>query len=115
MYNVKPDHLNYVLTRTNNRKNVIYLSLTAIAGVIVAKTMIKERRISQFSPHMRGLPQEDSSTYYDNFAQVKPGFPLPQTGESAGYERKSEFEGSGLSYMSRKRGDRLGFLDRRGD
>ena len=60
--------------------------------------------------------------YYDNLAQVKPGFPLPKHGDNSidnsedhGLARKSKYEGSGLSAVTRKRGDKLGFLDRRRD
>lgn len=61
--------------------------------------------------------------YYANIAKVKPGFPLPQHALKDGstadkddenvFHRKSKYEAGGVSAMSRKRGDKLGFLDRR--
>lgn len=44
----------------------------------------------------------------DNIAKIKPGF-AESTGE---YKRKSEYEGAGNSYSSRKGGDKFsGILD----
>lgn len=59
--------------------------------------------------------KDQAMGYYDNVALVKPGFPLPRGQQSDEGERKSEYEGSGMSVMSRKRGDKLGFMNRRKD
>lgn len=97
-----------------NSKNAIYLSVFGILSVVLVKSIIRERRDAKFNPHARDAPANRSDVdYYENLAQVKPGFPLPS--DASSQERKSEFEGAGLSYLSRKRGDKLGFLDRRSE
>lgn len=50
--------------------------------------------------------------YYDNLAHVKPGFPLPKSEQGDGEtQRKSEFEGPGMSVLSRRSGDKLGVFN----
>ncbi len=61
--------------------------------------------------------------YYSNIAQVKPGFPLPKNAlkdssdpnatEENTFHRRSKYEAGGVSAITRKRGDKLGFWDRR--
>lgn len=66
--------------------------------------------------------------YYANIAQVKPGFPLPKPSSNNNnnnngrdlnnknehtFQRKSEYEAGGVSAVTRKRGDKLGFWNRR--
>ncbi|AET39656.1 Coi1p Ecym_4631 [Eremothecium cymbalariae DBVPG len=99
----------------NIGQTVLYLSGAAILSVVVTKTVIRQRRDNNFRPHARDTDEDagkEEGDYYSNLAKVKPGFPLEQ-GKSNERSRKSEFEGAGLSYKSRKGGDRLGFLDRR--
>ena len=78
--------------------------------VLLTKTIIRNRKDKQFLPAARqlgdGTEVEDP---YGNIAAIKPGFPMQQEQRP----RKSEFEGAGLSYRTRKSGDRLGFFDRR--
>ncbi|CAI4059092.1 Coi1p SKDI_04G5925 [Saccharomyces kudriavzevii IFO 1802] len=104
----------------NIGKNLLYISTAGIASIYIVKTIVKTRRDAKFIPKARGDNGEVSERdYYDNLAQVRPGFPLPkQNGnnidpECHGLVRKSKYEGSGLSAATRKRGDKLGFLDRR--
>ncbi|QPG75222.1 hypothetical protein FOA43_002572 [Brettanomyces nanus] len=46
----------------------------------------------------------------DSISTIRPGFPKEDGIER--YTRKSEYEGAGSSYMSRRHGDKFGFLDR---
>lgn len=104
-----------------NSKNLLYISAAGIASIYVVKTIVKARRDAKFIPKARGNNGEvNEKNYYDNLAQVKPGFPIPKDGgdnidcsEDHQLVRKSKYEGSGLSAVTRKRGDKLGFLDRR--
>lgn len=41
----------------------------------------------------------------ESISTVRPGFPLEDGVER--YQRKSEYEGSGMSYMSRRHGDKF--------
>ncbi|QLL30659.1 hypothetical protein HG536_0A04750 [Torulaspora globosa] len=102
----------------NLGKNVIYVSIGAIASVLVAKRVVRSKKEAQYSPSASANHEEHKAGtegYYDNLAQVRPGFPLPSQKQTEAIERKSEFEGPGMSVLSRKRGDRLGFLDRKRD
>lgn len=85
---------------------------------MVVKSIVRGRREAKFIPSamVSSKNGEDQALgYYDNVALVKPGFPLPQGQQSDEGKRKSEYEGSGMSVMSRKRGDKLGFMDRKRD
>lgn len=94
-----------------------------IGSIYLAKVVIKRRRDAKFQPKaiysnkpgtMGDLKNKDPSvSYYENLAQVKPGFPIHKDGEDKVPARKSKYEASGLSAVTRKRGDKLGFLDRR--
>ncbi|CAI4038242.1 SMKI04G5845 [Saccharomyces mikatae IFO 1815] len=107
----------------NIGKNLLYISAAGITSIFIVKTIVKSRRDAKFIPKARGNSDEmNERDYYDNLAQVKPGFPLPKHGDNSidnsedhGLARKSKYEGSGLSAVTRKRGDKLGFLDRRRD
>lgn len=82
----------------------------------VVKGIIRSKKEARYTPPAlaRGKnDSEQSKEYYDNLADVKPGFPLPKDNPEDQSTRKSQFEGSGMSVLSRKRGDRLGFIDRR--
>lgn len=92
------------------RKNILYLTAAGAFSVILVKTIIRSQRDAKFIPLAKDQGAEGGD-YYSNVANVKPGFPLPA--DAASSDRKSEFEGSGLSYRSRKSGDKLGFWDRR--
>lgn len=99
-------------------KNIIYVSIGAVASVLVVKGVVRSRREAQYTPSAMAKHDEEKTKtngYYDNLAQVKPGFPLPSHKQEDVAERKSEFEGPGMSVLSRKRGDRLGFFDRKKD
>lgn len=98
----------------NIGKNALYLCIALTASVVIAKTVIRGEKVSKFNPQTVGEePATDKDKYYSNLAQVQPGFPLKKQKEEI--HRKSEFEGAGLSYVTRKRGDKLGFLDRRSE
>ncbi|QLQ78227.1 hypothetical protein HG537_0A04740 [Torulaspora globosa] len=102
----------------NLGKNIVYVAIGAIASVLVVKAVVRSKREANYSPSAVANHQEDNAKtagYYDNLAQVRPGFPLPSERPVEPIERKSEFEGPGMSVLSRKRGDRLGFFDRKRD
>ncbi|SCU95039.1 LAME_0F10440g1_1 [Lachancea meyersii CBS 8951] len=93
----------------NIGRNTLYLVGGLIVSVFVTKKLVNSNKQIQFD---RMQAEEiTKENYYKNLANIKPGFPLPA--EDSSDVRKSEFEGRGLSYLSRKGGDRLGFLDRR--
>ncbi|AMD21263.1 HEL017Cp [Eremothecium sinecaudum] len=91
-------------------KYVAILSGLTIVSVLGTKTIIRQRRQGQFQPNYL----ESKSTNNDyNLAKIKPGFPENERkNETEEVKRKSEYEATGLSYMSRKRGDKLGLLDK---
>ncbi|SCU93429.1 LAMI_0E14334g1_1 [Lachancea mirantina] len=95
----------------NIGKNAAYLCGFAILSVLAVKAAIRGRRDAQFDRF--GEKSQGRDDYYKNLANVRPGFPISQADDGSG--RKSDFQGSGLSYLSRKRGDKLGFWDRRRD
>ncbi|CAI4057476.1 hypothetical protein SUVZ_02G4950 [Saccharomyces uvarum] len=107
----------------NIGKNLLYISAAGIASIYIVKTIVKTKRDAKFTPQARGKNEKvQERDYYDNLAQVKPGFPLPKQVNNSvddskdhGLLRKSKYEGSGLSAATRKKGDKLGFLDRRRD
>ncbi|EDO17303.1 hypothetical protein Kpol_1062p10 [Vanderwaltozyma polyspora DSM 70294] len=87
---------------------------------MLVKDNIRSKREASFSTDATATGKKSGQSYYDNYAQIKPGFPLPKehtenidSEQSVSPVRKSKYEGAGNSYMSRKRGDKLGFLDRK--
>ncbi|CCK69574.1 Coi1p KNAG_0C04730 [Huiozyma naganishii CBS 8797] len=98
-------------------KSILYVSVAGILSIYISKSIIRRRREAKFQPNAKMAADEhdrNNNTYYDNLAQVKPGFPLPKEDGSVP-ERKSKYEAGGISAVSRKRGDKLGFWDRRRD
>lgn len=110
-----------------------YLLIGGGISIYIVKSIIKSRRDAKFKPEAmikdiqydKQLDQERDQfvqDYYSNIAQVKPGFPLPKhalkdstdpnANESNSFQRKSKYEAGGVSAVSRKRGDKLGFWDR---
>lgn len=113
-------------------KTVGYLLLGGGISIYIVKTIIKSRRDSRFKPeeliqqYNNSLDSERDQfekDYYSNIAQVRPGFPLPQNAlkdsldpnatEENTFQRRSKYEAGAVSHVSRKRGDKLGFWDRR--
>ncbi|VEU20727.1 DEKNAAC101526 [Brettanomyces naardenensis] len=88
--------------------------LTAIAGFTAyyAKNKVTIRRRAQYA--------KDASSYDsmmqqrvrsgDSISTIRPGFPKEDGVEK--FKRKSEYEGAGSSYMSRRHGDKFGFFSR---
>lgn len=98
----------------NIGRNFAYLCIGLTASIVIVKTVVRDAKVSKFDPqNLSGDEKKDADSYYANPALVKPGFPMKKEEETTEIKRKSEFEGAGLSYNTRKRGDRLGFLDRR--
>ncbi|SCU83851.1 LAFA_0D06260g1_1 [Lachancea sp. 'fantastica'] len=93
----------------NIGRNTLYLVGGLIVSVFLTKKLVSDNKQTQFDRMKADAITKEN--YYKNLANVKPGFPLPA--EDSAESRKSEFEGPGLSYLSRKGGDRLGFLDRK--
>lgn len=90
------------------------LFMTSLAGFAgyYAKTKVTIRRKAQYA--------KDASSY-DSLMQsrvrsgqtistIRPGFPLEDGTHH--YERKSQYEGAGSSYMSRRHGDKFGLWER---
>ncbi|CCH58063.1 hypothetical protein TBLA_0A02640 [Henningerozyma blattae CBS 6284] len=109
-------------------KTVLYVTLLGVGAVAISKTIIRSRRDSKFKPYaISGENQlgnkDEVKDYYNDIAHIKPGFPLPkdysndskndESDRNVQFTRKSEYEGGGLSVLSRKGGDKLGFWDRR--
>ncbi|CDO94220.1 unnamed protein product [Kluyveromyces dobzhanskii CBS 2104] len=98
----------------NVGRNFAYLCIGLTASVVIVKTMVRGEKMSKFNPQGDSENvKKDGSSYYLNPAGVKPGFPMKKEEDGTELKRKSEFEGAGLSYNTRKRGDKLGFFDRR--
>ncbi|CUS21840.1 LAQU0S04e01992g1_1 [Lachancea quebecensis] len=93
----------------NIGRNLLYLIGGLAVSVYVTKKLTRANKVTQFDRMQEKAKNEEE--YYKNLAHVRPGFPI--TADGSKEARKSEFEGSGLSYLSRKGGDRLGFLDRK--
>lgn len=87
----------------------MYLIGGLAVSIYVTKKLTNANKVTQFDRMQEKAKTKED--YYKNSANVRPGFPIPA--ESSQEARKSEFEGVGLSYLSRKRGDKLGFMDRK--
>ncbi|KAL3231455.1 putative mitochondrial outer membrane protein [Nakaseomyces bracarensis] len=108
----------------NIGKNALYLSAVGVLSVVLVKAVVRSQRDAKYKPEALingGDPNSDG--YYDNLAQVKPGFPIPKRRAQADDEydlelsdaattRKSKYEAGGVSAMTRKRGDRLSLFSR---
>lgn len=104
-------------------RTVLYVSAVGVFSVVVVKAIVRSQRDAKYKPHelIDGQGNRNDG-YYDNLAQVKPGFPIPKKTQAsdefdlelseAATTRKSKYEAGGISAMTRKRGDRLGFLNR---
>lgn len=116
-------------------KTVGYVFFGGAISIYIVKSIIKSRRDAKFKPQAMvidsgiALNQDRDrmiDDYYGNIAQVKPGFPLPKTSSSKDnsnegsndenmhtFQRKSKYEAGGVSAITRKRGDKLGYWSRR--
>ncbi|CCF58522.1 hypothetical protein KAFR_0E03710 [Kazachstania africana CBS 2517] len=95
-------------------KSVLYAFGIGIAAIFISKSIIRDRRDKHFITAARVMKDNEDDKnrdYYDNVALVRPGFPLPR--EEQTLKRKNRYEGTGVSAATRKRGDKLGFWDRR--
>lgn len=87
--------------------------------------MIRKQRADKFNPNVKTeqefKPERSyEDDYYSNVGQIRPGFPIPKKQASRfemeddeHIERKSKYEGPGLSALARKRGDKLNYFARR--
>lgn len=92
-------------------RNAACLTVVAVASVIVVKSNVRNKKEANYAPPARVTSNSDKlSDNFHNIAEVRPGFPLKEEGEQR--ERKSIYEGPGLSRETRKKGDKLGFFDR---
>ncbi|KAG7691584.1 hypothetical protein KL930_005214 [Ogataea haglerorum] len=88
-------------------KQTLFLSVLAIGTAAFVKSKVTIRRKKQYIKETSSF----DSTQKKQIADVKPGFPERNPNEEK-YKRKSEFEGAGNSYMSRKHGDKLAWWGR---
>lgn len=89
-------------------------------SIYTIKYINTKRRDDKYKPEARITDRMKSSDkkwdYYDNLAHIKPGFPIKDPRDMANesdFKRKSKFEAGGVAAVTRKRGDRLGFWDRK--
>lgn len=95
----------------NIGRNAACLTVVAIASVIAVKSNVRNKKEANYAPPARATSNQSKlNDHYDNIAEVRPGFPMKEEGERR--ERKSIYEGPGLSRETRKKGDKLGFFDR---
>lgn len=90
-------------------KQGIFLSVLAITAAYFVKSNVTIRRKKQYvkeaSSYDSLMQERVRERSGDSIATVKPGFPLDDGVER--YQRKSEYEGAGLSYRSRRTGDKF--------
>ncbi|ODV95818.1 hypothetical protein PACTADRAFT_49265 [Pachysolen tannophilus NRRL Y-2460] len=91
-------------------RQAAFLTSIALFTAYFVKSKIHLRRQQQFRPD-----ELESSSYYSDgssnknqerqdISKIRPGFP---TSENSEYMRKSQYEGSGNSYISRRSGDKI--------
>ena len=89
-------------------KQGLFLSAVAVIAAYSVKQNVTIRRKAQYvkeaSSYDSLMQERVRERSGDTISTVKPGFPLQKEGESD-YQRKSEYEGAGLSYRSRRTGD----------
>lgn len=90
-------------------RQALFLSAVAITSAYFVKQNVTIRRQTQYVKEassydslMQDRVRERSG---ESISTVKPGFPLEDGVER--YQRKSEYEGAGLSYRSRRTGDKF--------
>lgn len=90
-------------------KQAVFLCAVAMTSAYFVKQNVTIRRRKQFVKEassydslMQDRVRERSG---ESISTVKPGFPLEDGVDR--YERKSEYEGAGLSYRSRRTGDKF--------
>lgn len=95
-------------------------------SIYTIKYINNKRRDDKYKP-LAMIPNVSNGTnsanekwdYYDNLAQIKPGFPIRDPrkkldgNDENEFKRKSKYEAGGVAAVTRKRGDRLGFWNRR--
>ncbi|KAH3671288.1 hypothetical protein OGAPHI_000511 [Ogataea philodendri] len=91
-------------------KQTLFLATLAVGTAVFVKSKVTIRRKQQYIKETSSFDSKQKK----QIADVKPGFP-EQSSDQELYKRKSEFEGAGSSYMSRKQGDKLAFWGRSRD
>lgn len=90
-------------------KQGLFLSVLAITAAYFVKSNVTIRRKKQYvkeaSSYDSLMQERVRERSGDSISTVKPGFPLEDGVER--YQRKSEYEGAGLSYRSRRTGDKF--------
>lgn len=76
---------------------IMKLMVFGVSLLLTIKLFVNDKKNKRYNK------DRDSDAVEDNVARIKPGFP---EGPSS-VQRKSEYEGAGSSYMSRKSGDKL--------
>jgi hypothetical protein len=90
-------------------KQGLFLSAVAVVSAYFVKQNVTIRRRKQYikeaSSYDSLMQERVKERSGESISTVKPGFPLDDGVER--YQRKSEYEGAGLSYRSRRTGDKF--------
>lgn len=90
-------------------KQALFISVVAVTSAYFVKSNVTIRRKKQYikeaSSYDSLMQERVRERSGDSISTVKPGFPLDDGVER--YQRKSEYEGAGLSYRSRRTGDKF--------
>lgn len=90
-------------------KQSLCFATLAIVSAYAVKQNVTIRRRAQFAQEASAydslMQERVKERSGQSIATVKPGFPLDDGVER--YQRKSEYEGAGSSYMSRRHGDKF--------
>lgn len=90
-------------------KQAVFLCAVAMTSAYFVKQNVTIRRKKQFvkeaSSYDSLMQERIRERSGESISTVKPGFPLDDGVER--FQRKSEYEGAGLSYRSRRTGDKF--------
>lgn len=86
-------------------KQALFLSTLAIGTALFVKSKVHLRKKNQ---HLPDAVLGDREQDYD-ISKIRPGFPQSKDDMTA-YGRKSEFQGTADSYLTRKSGDKFSFF-----
>lgn len=90
-------------------KQGTFCLILAVVSAYAVKSNVTIRRRQQFAKEASSydslMQERVKERSGESISTVKPGFPLDDGVER--YQRKSEYEGAGSSYMSRRHGDKF--------
>ncbi|KAL6940670.1 hypothetical protein ACO0QE_004583 [Hanseniaspora vineae] len=101
-------------------KNIGYIAVSAVCLLFISKSLIRRNRDNDYENEVRVKMNNMSNDQADDEINRK----YSRIAKEANYQAskndqnplavpKSEYEGIGSSYLSRKRGDKLGFWDKK--